>query len=387
LGNFYALTLICKIVCCGLEDCVIINMHVGCLDVFECRLWSFLALQEESDPSPSMLLSGYTIFRWSASIDSYELRKMSKLQTLGCHSWNARAGLIDYHSTIAADVPELTLAQIISENKEDVLVSWKKMLLKYGGQTRKLMTIVEFDKEAKAFLTEFVNAIQSKKYGDITLLEFEGLLGFLRKFSREGAKQGVLPSDIATFVFCLKYVLTDLMQNYFKDSKELNNEITAVYRLLDSLGLYTFDTYSKTRENLITQQKRAISLLQEARASRMLLKVDEGIVALPIMGMPDDEKHIRITKSLLEYIAKYNCRVVILDLTNISSFSLAITKNLMNLIKSVKLLEAKVIITGIKPEMTKALSETELNGESVPLFDNLKDGILHATQSQEMYTR
>ncbi|MGZ4851467.1 MAG: STAS domain-containing protein, partial [Candidatus Bathyarchaeia archaeon] len=132
---------------------------------------------------------------------------------------------------------------------------------------------------------------------------------------------------------------------------------------------------------------RAISLLQETRASRMLLKVDEGIVALPIMGMPDDEKHIRIAKSLLEYIAKYNCRIVILDLTNISSFSLAITKNLMNLIKSVKLLEAKVIITGIKPDMTKALSETELNGESVPLFDNLKAGILHATQSQEMYAR
>jgi rsbT co-antagonist protein RsbR len=105
------------------------------------------------------------------------------------------------------------------------------------------------------------------------------------------------------------------------------------------------------------------------------------------MGMPDDERHIRITKSLLDYIAKYNCRIVILDLTNISSFSLAITKNLMNLIKNVKLLDAKVIITGIKPDMTKAISETELKEESVPLFENLKDGILHATALQEIYVR
>jgi rsbT co-antagonist protein RsbR len=294
---------------------------------------------------------------------------------------------MDYHSAIRVDGKELTLAQIINKKKKDILVSWRDMMLTYGGRTFELMTLVQFEEQAKVFLNEFVNAITSQKYGDITVLDFEGLLGFLRKISREGAEQGFSPSYIANFIFSLKYILTDIMQNYFKDLKELNNEITAVHKLLDALGVYTFETYAKTRDGLIAQQLRAINLLQEARVSRTLLKVDEGIVALPIMGIPDDEGNIKITESLLEYIAKYNCRVVILDLTNISSFDLTITKHLMSTIDAIKLMDAEVIITGINPDITKTLPQTEVKVEAVPVFNTLKEGILHASAIQEIYMK
>jgi rsbT co-antagonist protein RsbR len=312
---------------------------------------------------------------------------MRKLQNRGCRGWNAHASLMDYHSAIRVDGKELTLAQIINKKKKDILVSWRDMMLTYGGRTFELMTLVQFEEQAKVFLNEFVNAITSQKYGDITVLDFEGLLGFLRKISREGAEQGFSPSYIANFIFSLKYILTDIMQNYFKDLKELNNEITAVHKLLDALGVYTFETYAKTRDGLIAQQLRAINLLQEARVSRTLLKVDEGIVALPIMGIPDDEGNIKITESLLEYIAKYNCRVVILDLTNISSFDLTITKHLMSTIDAIKLMDAEVIITGINPDITKTLPQTEVKVEAVPVFNTLKEGILHASAIQEIYMK
>lgn len=281
----------------------------------------------------------------------------------------------------------MALAQIINKKKEDILVSWKNMMLTYGGRTFEQTTLVQFDGQAKVFLNEFVNAITSQKYGDITILEFEGLLGFLRKISKEGAEQGFSPAYIVNLVFSLKYILADLMQNYFKDLKELNNEITAVDKLLDALGVYTFETYTKVREGLITQQKRAISLLQEARASRALLKVEEGIVALPVMGIPDDEGHIKITESLLEYIANYNCRVVILDLTNISSFDLTTIKHLMDTIHAVKQMDAEVVITGINPNITEALPQTEMKVEGIPLFDTLKEGILHASVLQKIYVK
>jgi rsbT co-antagonist protein RsbR len=294
---------------------------------------------------------------------------------------------MDYHSTIRADGKESTIAQIIDKKREVILVSWRNMMLKYDGRTFEHMTIVQFDEQAKVFLNEFVNAITSQKYGDIAILEFEGLLGFLRKISRESAEQGFSPTYIANLVFSLKYILTDLMQNYFEDLKELNNEITAVNRLLDALGVYTFETYTKTRDGLLKQQKRAISLLQEARASRALLKVEEGIVALPVMGIPDDEGNIKITESLLEYITNHNCRVVILDLTNISSFDHTTTKNLMNTIKAVKQMDAEVVITGINASMTKRLPQTEIKMAHIPFFDTLKEGILHASVLQEIYVK
>jgi rsbT co-antagonist protein RsbR len=310
---------------------------------------------------------------------------MGQLESIGCRGWNARASMIEYHSTVRGDGEEQILSQIIDENKEDILVSWRKMMLAHGGRTSELMTVIQFDKMAKAFLNEFIDGIRSKKYGNITIQDSEKLLRFLRKTSRDVAKQGFLPSYIANLVFCLKYVLTDLMHRYFKVTKKLSNETMAVYKLLDALGMYTFETYSKTREELLKQQQTAISLLQETRASRVLLKVDEGIVALPVMGLPDDEHNLKITKSLLEYVAKNNCKVVIFDLTNILSFSPSTTQSLKSAIKAVKLVGAEVLITGINLDAAQALKQTEVGENPIPLFSTLKEGIQHATALEHLY--
>jgi rsbT co-antagonist protein RsbR len=296
---------------------------------------------------------------------------------------------MDYYSTISkrVDGNELTLSKIIKEEKEDILVSWSDMMLSNGGRTFELMTHVQFNVQAKAFLKEFVNATTSQKYGDLITVEFEGLLAFLRKISRDGAKKGLSPSDIANFVFSLKYVFTNLLQNNIKDLEKLNKEITAVNKLLDALGLYTFENYTKTRENLIKQQIRAITLLHEATTSRTLLKVDEGIIALPVTGIPEDEGNIKIAESLLDYIVKYNCRVVILDLSNISSFNFTTTKHLMSIIKAVRQMAAEVVITGVNPDLTEAFRQTEVKVENVPIFDTLKEGIRHASVLQELYVK
>jgi hypothetical protein len=104
---------------------------------------------------------------------------MGQLESIGCRGWNARASMVEYHSTVRGDGEEQILSQIIDENKEDILVSWRKMMLAHGGRTSELMTVIQFDKMAKAFLNEFIDGIRSKKYGNITIQDSEKLLRFL----------------------------------------------------------------------------------------------------------------------------------------------------------------------------------------------------------------
>jgi anti-anti-sigma regulatory factor len=59
----------------------------------------------------------------------------------------------------------------------------------------------------------------------------------------------------------------------------------------------------------------------------------------------------------------------------------------MDTIHAVKQMDAEVVITGINPNITKALPQTEMKVEGIPLFDTLKEGILHASVLQKIYVK
>jgi rsbT co-antagonist protein RsbR len=293
---------------------------------------------------------------------------------------------IDEHSTIRINKNGLTTAQLIKEKKKDILLSWKDTVRAHAGRTFELMTSAQFDEEASVFLNEFAEAISSEEYENVSILEFERLRQLLREISVRRVKQGFTPSETATFIFSLKHALLEYLQDYFKDPNELNSEVVVIDKLIDTLGLYTFETYAKTREEIIREQARVISLLQEARAARALLKVDDGVVALPVMGAPEPEAQILITQSLLNYVAKHKCKVVAFDLTNISSFDRKTTNHLMRVMKAVKLIGAKPMLTGIKPDLATTIIGPEEKFKGISLFKTLKDGMRYASQLRDEYT-
>ena len=57
------------------------------------------------------------------------------------------------------------------------------------------------------------------------------------------------------------------------------------WALLDALGLYTLETFQKSREEVIIRQRREI-----AELSTPVVKLWEGILALPLIGTPDSQR-------------------------------------------------------------------------------------------------
>lgn len=78
----------------------------------------------------------------------------------------------------------------------------------------------------------------------------------LADLSRRRANQGFSPSETATFVFSLKQPLFDrILTTSGNDPKLLANQIWSATTLLDKLGLYTAETFQKSREEFISRQQ------------------------------------------------------------------------------------------------------------------------------------
>jgi len=78
------------------------------------------------------------------------------------------------------------------------------------------------------------------------------------------------------------------------DSDALANELWNGTELLDGLGLYTTEVYQKSREDVIRRQQESLLEL-----STPVVKLWEGIVALPIIGTLDSARTQVVMESLL----------------------------------------------------------------------------------------
>lgn len=115
----------------------------------------------------------------------------------------------------------------------------------------------------------------------------------------------------------------------------------------------------KARYEVIEAQQRAIRAM-----STPIIRVWEGVLALPVVGLLDQERATQIIEKLLTAIAQQRARVAIVDLTGVESVDEATAEHLVKLMQAVRLLGARGIVTGLRPEVARRLvaTGTELQG-------------------------
>ncbi len=112
------------------------------------------------------------------------------------------------------------------------------------------------------------------------VLSWAHVRDFLAQLSRDRATQGYTPSETATFVFSLKRPLfARVSRELQNDSNALAAEIWYATELLDILGLFTTETFQKSREEVVERQQQELLEL-----STPVVELWQGILALPLIG-------------------------------------------------------------------------------------------------------
>ena len=163
--------------------------------------------------------------------------------------------------------------------------------------------------------------------------------------------QGSTPSETATFVFSLKQPLfARLRRELGRDAEALADEIWRATQLLDKLGLYTTEVYQKSREEVIHRQQQEMLEL-----STPVVKLWDGILALPLIGTLDSARTQVVMESLLQRIVETGAAIAIIDITGVPTVDTLVAQHLLKTVAAARLMGADCIISGIRPQIAQTI--------------------------------
>ena len=253
-------------------------------------------------------------------------------------------------------------------------MEWLRLLKSSGVLQTGRIKEAELETQCRGFLSQLKQAMQSDGSVDRSASSFEGLKSMLADVSRSRAILGFTPTETANFVFSLKQPLFNAINQESGGVTDKASFIWKTSALLDELGLYTIEIYSKTREEVIARQSREI-----AELSTPVVKLWDGILALPIIGTLDSERTQTVMENLLQTIVDQSAEIAIIDITGVPTVDTLTAQHLLKTVAAARLMGADCVISGIRPQIAQTMVHlgVELNVVSKA---NLADAFALALQ-------
>ena len=174
---------------------------------------------------------------------------------------------------------------------------------------------------------------------------------FLTDFSRNRARQGFTSAETATFVFSLKLPLfSRLREEYGNDAAALAADVWAATQLIDNLGLLTTESFQTTREEVIARQQQELLEL-----STPVVKLWDGILALPLIGSLDSARTQVVMENLLQQILSTGAEIAIIDITGVPTVDTLVAQHLLKTVAAARLMGADCIISGVRPQIAQTI--------------------------------
>lgn len=267
-----------------------------------------------------------------------------------------------------------TIGSILAQHRDEILTEW---LREMSGTTRRsdLMNEAEVKSQCSRFLDLLIQASSSGGTNSGSN-SYDPVRALLQDISRSRTLQGFTPSETATFVFSIKRPLFSAIREEFGNNADaVAREMWTATELLDSLGLYTAEVYLKSKEELIRRQQEEMLEL-----STPVVKLWEGILALPLIGTLDSARTQVVMESLLEGIVKTNSRVAIIDITGVPTVDTVVAQHLLKTVTAARLMGADCIISGVRPQIAQTIVHLGINLLDVTTKATLSDAFALAAK-------
>ncbi|MFE4243503.1 RsbT co-antagonist protein RsbRA [Peribacillus butanolivorans] len=251
----------------------------------------------------------------------------------------------------------------IKQNQDYILTEWMD-IMKESTDERLIKVVSDrmFTQTSSEFIDMIITHVESKnREFTLKLSDFAEKvvqLGWPLTFVNEGLHKFTL---IVINGMVEKGIVTpgnqvELVNHLDKWSTPINNEIVNIY--------------TQTWERTVSMQKIA---LQELSAP--LIPVLEGITVMPLIGTIDTERAKQIMENLLTGVVKHRSEVVLIDITGVPVVDTMVAHHIIQAAEAVRLVGAKCILCGIRPEIAQTIVNLGINLNEVITKNTLKKGI------------
>ena len=236
-----------------------------------------------------------------------------------------------------------TIPQLIDKNQKQLLAEWLDQQADGSGEEQRNLS--------QRFIAALKEGLQSGQLAEIGTEKWASTRAILEDVSQQGVIRGDTPTQTATFVFSLKLPLFNLLRRELgKDTDKLAEEIWTATLILDKLGLYTTEYFQKSREQVILRQQQEMLEL-----STPVVKLWEGILALPLIGTLDSARTQVVMENLLQEIMTTGADIAIIDITGVPTVDTLVAQHLLKTISAARLMGADCIISGIRPQIAQTM--------------------------------
>lgn len=262
------------------------------------------------------------------------------------------------------DVSE-RLIGLLSVRGEDLGAQWaEKVTGSLGGRVSR----TEVERELQEIYAALVAALgggsvdgHDEAFGEVRAL--------LTELSRNRALQGFTPTETAVSVFALKEVLESTLAG--KDS-----DVQAYLQfagLLDTLGLFTIEVYTRTREELISAQAEQLLEL-----STPVVKLWDGVIGVPLVGTLDSARTMVVMEKMLQALIDTGSEQAIIDITGVPAVDTEVAQHLLKTVVAARLMGAECTISGIRPQIAQTIVALGIDFGDIVTKATLADALRHA---------
>jgi rsbT co-antagonist protein RsbR len=263
------------------------------------------------------------------------------------------------------------LGSALQTHRQQILGSWLQQLEAASSSAKGRLSFKDLGKQASEFLDVLVKTAQSQDTGNVSTPGWQEVRTLLEELSRSRVLAGYSSDETATFVFSLKRPVFDALREEFgKDADKFAAETWAATELLDKLGLHTVKTFQTSRESIINRQQTELLEL-----STPVVKLWDGILALPMIGTLDSARTQIVMESLLQKIVETESQIAIIDITGVPTVDTLVAQHLLKTVTALRLMGADCIISGVRPQIAQTIVHLGVDLQGVTTKANLADAL------------
>ena len=273
-----------------------------------------------------------------------------------------------------------SLFEIIQRHENDLLVEWLRLQNQNLSARRDRISESQLRANSQDFIMGLREALSATDSSDISGPAFAKLREVLTEVSKQRASQSFSPSETALFVLSFKEALFGrLRQENASDPGAFAEKAWDATKLLDQLGLFTVEAYTKTRESVISRQQQELLEL-----STPVVELWTGILALPLIGTLDSSRTQVVMQNLLEAIVTKEADMAIIDITGVPMVDTLVAQHLLKTVAAARLMGADCIISGIRPQIAQTIIHLGVDLGNVVTKATLADAFRVALRKKDL---
>jgi rsbT co-antagonist protein RsbR len=268
-------------------------------------------------------------------------------------------------------------AVLLEENQDELVSTWTDEVAK---SLRGRLSRPELQRQIAELRKGFHSALAggAKSLTDGAAAELRAQLS---EISALRARQGFTATETAISVYALKDVVLAVLDRGEESVATLRTYV-AFAAFVDGAAMFIFDSYVKVREELIADQAEQLLEL-----STPVVKLWEGVVAVPLVGTLDSARAQVVMERLLQTLVDTGSPYAIIDITGVLAVDTQVAQHILKTVVAARLMGADCIISGIRPQIAQTIVALGIEFGDIATKASLADALRYVLNKTGQYKR